>query len=372
MASEMMKNMKPEDMQNMMRTFQENPQMMDQARRMMGGNHAGGPASYPSPPHSEHSPLEPINTLKKAGNDFIQHKEYEKAGVKYLEAILDIESLRGQLTPAQTASQKFLSDLSDLEVGCRNNYCIAKTNLGEFGLILPHAERILAIDAKNPKALYNVSLAHFNLREYNKANDAMDKLVRILGPNSLGSKIEELRTKINEKLTPPELKVEPVVPQEGGKSESQSGTPTPTKQSSEVPTTEKKEEKQPAVAPEEPVEKQTPPKADPQPPKNVFDVPPTHSPATPNRPPVHEDFRFDDEDQSEKLEAIFQKHKKNPQQFKKDVPNAAAQTEPTPQPFQSESPSSQTPSTGVQGFLNRYWQILLGVLIGLIISKLLR
>lgn len=375
MASEMMKNMKPEDMQNMMRTFQENPQMMEQARRMMGGNQFGGPGAYPPPPPPsapERSPLDSINTLKKAGNDFIQHKDYEKAGVKYLEAILDIETLRGQLTPAQMANQRFLGELNDLEIGCRNNYCIAKTNLGEFGLILPHAERVLAIDHKNPKALYNVSLAQFNLREFQKAHEGMEKLSAILGPGNLGSKIEELRTKINEKLAPVESKTDGASGSEGSKTEGKTETKASTSPSPDTPREEKKAPSPPTPPTSAQPQAPTFTKEEPQTPKNVFDVPPTHSPASPERPPVHDDFRFDDEDQSEKLEALFQKHKKEARPVQKETPTAPSPSHPSPQPFQPGTAASDLPSAGLQGLLNRYWQIVLGILIGLLIAKLLR
>lgn len=366
MASEMMKNMKPEDMQNMMRTFQENPQMMAQAQRMMGGGGGfGGPGGFAAPSPAQPNPMDPIVALKNAGNELIRQKDYEKASVKYLEAILDIEDLRTRLTPPQTGSQKFLGDLNDLEISCRNNYCIAKTHLAEFGLILPQCERVLAIDHKNPKALFNSSLAHFNLRDFAKAAADMDRLVGLLGEHGLDAKIRDLKAKIEEKMAPPKAEPTAKAPEtQASQTETRPmdtpSPPAPAKVSEPEPKQQKTEEK-PAEAP----------KVVPPVPSNPLDVPPVHVPDSSPEPP--KDFQFDQEDESEQIEALFQRQQKPTPPLSTTPPPTPAPAA-HPHPPSKPTPTAQPPTDEVgpaQAFLNRYWQVLLGVLLGLLLAKLL-
>ena len=183
MASEMMKNMKPEDLQNMMKTFQQNPQMMEQASRMMQGNSGFAPPppdfsnkSNSQVSQNEQSPFEQIISKKDKGNLLFKEKKFDQASVKYLECILDIENLRKNLTSIETSNSKFLGPINELEITCRNNYCVTKLNLEEYEAVLIHSEKVLLIDPINAKALFSKAQAHFMLEEFKEAKKMIDSL----------------------------------------------------------------------------------------------------------------------------------------------------------------------------------------------------
>lgn len=374
MASEMMGKMKPEEIQNMMRTFQQNPDMMEQARRMMGGQmppggNFGQPNSPYTPPaqHNQYttpSSLEPIVAIKNLGNEFIKKSDYEKAGLKYLESILDIETLRTRLTAAQTSDQQFLSALNDLEISCRNNYCIAKSYLGEYNLLLPHCERVLLMDSKNQKALFNASQAHYNLKEFENARGTIDKLIALLGNAQIDDKITDLKRKIYDALKKKEeeaaIPKEPQTPERFGASQ-------------QVDDPELKAEPKTPIIPKE-VKKETE--------KEQKDKKQTENKETVTES-KKDDFEIEYDNESAQLEALFKRRQFEEQQRNSTGTSTEPESKPTTQPPTNEQ-ASATPFTTAQeqppvqsiaphtSFLNRYWQVLLGILIGLLLSKLLR
>lgn len=376
MASDMMGKMKPEEIQNMMRTFQQNPEMMEQARRMMGGQMPpGANFGQPTPPpaqsgqhhaYSTPSSLAPIIDIKNQGNEFIKKKDYEKAGLKYLESILDIETLRTRLTAAQTSDSQFLSALNDLEISCRNNYCIAKSYLGEFNLLLPHCERVLLMDPKNQKALFNASQAYYNLRELENARNTIEKLISQLGVGPFDDKITDLKGKIDAALAKKEeeaaMPKEPKSPEKVGASQEHDDPELRAEPKSPSPmfTKEVKVELQKTeLHPKQP-----------EPKERVVSS-------------KKDDFEIEYENESAQLEALFKRRQNEDQQ--RHSAGTTAEPEAKPQTESSKSePATATPFTTPQqppaaptvaphtSFINRYWQVLLGILIGLLLSRLLK
>ena len=56
-----------------------------------------------------------------------------------------------------------------MEIDLRNNYCTVKRKCREEEYMIDHCDRVLKIDNKNFKALYNIILAHKSMK--NKENE---------------------------------------------------------------------------------------------------------------------------------------------------------------------------------------------------------
>ena len=201
-AQEMMKNMKPDDLQNMFSTVQQNPQLFNQAMNMMQNNpnaQPGGPNPNVRPPASNvFSSYELINNLdamKAKGNDKYNKGLYQEASTEYLAGIIDVESYRHSGSKLLSDS-KFMAELNDIEIKLRNNYCTCKVMLEEHELIHMHAKEVLKLDEKSFKGNYHMAIACYDKCEYDRAKDHINKALLV---NS-NKKVEDLKSNIEQKL----------------------------------------------------------------------------------------------------------------------------------------------------------------------------
>ncbi len=373
MAMDMMKNMKPDDMQKMMQTVQQNPHLYQQAMNMMQGQGPampnmpptqpafGGPAPSTSTSQSpeEFPELKLISKLKTEGNDFFNSSKYEEAGSKYLYAIVDIESLRLRLTNSHTSNPKFLKTLNDLEISCRNNYCTAKVKLEEFDLLVKHAERVLELDAANGKAHYNLAQAHVVLRDPKKASKHVDEALKVIN----NPQILALRDKITEMLNP-----------SISKSENKTQTPSGSKTAEEPKVTPPSDNEFKVIDSEDSAKKRA----------EQETTEPTIKPNIPVSPPQEQtkedDFPIQEVGSFEDLEKYFVQEnihtKIEEQPTEPSIPEPIHATKVNSQSTKTETKEVIPPPKATAGsqasFFEKYWQVLLGVLVGLIIAKVLR
>lgn len=379
MAMDMMKNMNPDDMQNMMKTVQQNPQMYQQAMNMMqGGNMPRPPATPPTGPPVQNPnfgapggnsfpELAPIAGLKEEGNRLFKAGKFEEAGSKYLYAILDVEGLRTRLRNDQTSNPQFLKELNDLEVSSRNNYCSVKIKLEEFDLLIRHAERILEVDERNAKARFNLAQAFFALKDLEKAKFYIKDVAKGVSEPA----VLALQAKIDEQLNPKAKQ-----------------TPTTEPEKPPTSTADKKEQvvKEPEPALNRPSTSNDPadfesnewlpspePTSQPNPPTNP--EPENKKPEFTEFQTGNDDFDIKEENSFEDIEKYFQNdnHESKPKQSDFSSKQAKdAETRSVPSGATEPGLTQKAPPSGSGSAFDRYWQILLGILIGLILAKLLK
>lgn len=203
-AQEMMKNMKPEELQNMFSTIQQNPQLVNQAMNMMNGGMPGFQAPNPATSVPNPKPIESISTfelinslndMKTRGNDKFNKLLYQEASTEYLAGILDVESAK-RSGDKLLSNAGFKAELDDMEIKLRNNYCTCKVVLEEYELIEMHASEVIKVDLKQFKGQYHMALACYHKGDYLKAREHVNESLR-LNPNK---KSEDLKTEIEAKL----------------------------------------------------------------------------------------------------------------------------------------------------------------------------
>lgn len=376
MASEMMKNMKPEDYQNMLRTVQQNPEMVEQARKMMqGGPIPPFPSTSTSQVDKKFHPLDEIIVSKEKGNELFKNKDYQNASIKYLDCILDIESLREKMPSEYSSDQKFLASLNELEVSCRNNYSITKLHLEEYHLVVPQSEKVLLINPINIKALYNVGQAYFNLKEYENARISIRCLLNNLNGVKPDSKVLELKDKIDGYFKESGLNGSNF-----DESPKKSVRTNDKDDQKETPSTVKAEESNKKVNVDQPLknenmlnseilknkEDQKASKL----PKKEENVEKTKINDKSNDYVIKEESEFDEiekmvmeKKKEEKSSTVLPEKQTNKttnqQTCKKDCSHTHSSTQ-----------QNTTTLTHSENIFNRYWQVLLGILIGLIIGKI--
>ena len=368
---DMMKNMNPDDMQRMMPTVQQNPHLYQQAMNMMQGGASPGPNTTPSPPSwgpvpptsslqgSEDFPeLRPISKLKSEGNDFFNCSKFEEAGSKYLYAVVDIESLRLKLTNSHTSNPAFLKALNDLEISCRNNYCTAKVKLEEFDLLIRHAERVLELDQSNGKAHFNLAQAHAALHDITKASRHLQEASKVINSpqlSALQTKIKSMAAQFSEQKSDSQLFSESI---KGEKPKEDSSSHSEFQVIDSENSNKKSTEQNPVQNP-------------------TGNSSPT-SPAQEKR--EAEDFPITEEGTFEDLEKYFRHESTS---SKQSEPNSVPFV---PEPAQAQKsdekvkktsneqmpPTSKETPTSQASFFEKYWQVLLGVLLGLILAKVLK
>ena len=383
MASDMMKNMKPEDMQNMMRNFQQNPDMMDQARRMMSGSSPSPSPSYPS--SVDTSPLTQIIGCKDKGNTLFKQKDFASASVKYLECILEIEELREKLSPIQTSDPKFLVNLNELELACRNNYCVTKSNLGEFNLVISHCQKVLLIDPKNSKALFNESQAFYNLEEFEKSRNSMDLLIKIIGNGIVEEKVESLRQKIKEHFFTNKDNKESKIKDSINSNNSEQIKDKEDERKPQFKDLIKKNEikekvgkiEKEEIIKQEDSKQEVVNKSKTEPEINTNkEIKSQVLNSKINKLPTNKkenDFEINDEKEIDELEKLFKNTKKREEKKEKPTENKLESVfQQKENPIKVNIEKEVLSKNNFEIFFNKYWQLFLGILLGLILAKLLK
>jgi len=359
-----------------MQTVQQNPHLYQQAMNMMQGGGLGAqnmpnstptqasfggniPSTSTSQGSDDFPELKHISKLKSEGNDYFNTSKYEEAGSKYLYAIVDIESLRLKLNNSHTSNQKFLKVLNDLEISCRNNYCAAKVKLEEFDLLIKHAERVLELDQPNGKAHFNLAQAHAALRDPKKASLHITEALKVIN----SPQILALQTKIQSMLSPSDSRQE---------TDSQFSSKLNNPEEIKIDSPSQNEFK--VIDSEDSNKKSIETEV-------VNPLPSNTSPISPPQEKLEtEDFPIKEEGSFEDLEKYFRQENNStkegehcsepcvsepPEPQKTEHKASKASNEPT-HLINKEAPLSQA------SFFEKYWQVLLGILLGLIIAKVLK
>ena len=333
MAMEMMKNMNPAEMQRMMETVKNNPGLMNQAMNMMGSQMPKDNGVRENPLESK---IQIIQKLKEEGNGYFSKEQFQEAGIKYLNAILEIESCWSANTKIHE-NQNIEKNLRDLDISCRNNYSITKIKLGEYELLQRHAKRVLELDPNNLKANYNLSLSYYMLNNFEDAKIYVNIAKKLFPKNE---ELISLKKRIKNKLLSQKANDINSIEDDLYNKEDQLVNKN-IKSNISLPSQ---------------VDLNT----------NILDKPDNIS--------IHESIKPKISEFDKHISKSINQHEddfKIQEENINDVCKLQSENQKSDKIFNNQL-NKNVNNKSLSEFLNNYWQILVGILIGLIISKLLK
>lgn len=188
-AQEMMRNMNPDTISNMMNMINQNPNLMQQAMQMT--QNRGFPGGQPQINNShEKNFLTEMENNKSKGNEYFKKGKFEPASLVYFEGLLKIKDFR------QKNKVIFLkNDLQILENKIRLNYSRSKLNLGEYQIAIDSA-KLVHENNKSGKSAYYWSLGLLKNGDLQSALNCALKSKEIQPGEHVDTLISDIKDKI--------------------------------------------------------------------------------------------------------------------------------------------------------------------------------
>jgi len=83
------------------------------------------------------TPIERIENIKKAGNEFFKKDKHNEANNQYYECLNEIEIL------SDSYKEKFKGEIEQIEILCRLNIAACKLKLKEYELVIRECNKII-------------------------------------------------------------------------------------------------------------------------------------------------------------------------------------------------------------------------------------
>ena len=190
-AQEMMSNMDPQMMNQMMSMVNNNPELMKQAMNMTQAQFA-----RPHNPAPEHESifLNKIDHLKSQGNEHFKKSEFKSAGSIYQESLQEIKKFREKYPNIYLKNE-----LRDLENKIELNFSRSKLNLGDLGTAIESARKVHLRD-KGGKSAYYWALGLWRAGRLEEALVCANKSREIQPGEAVEKMINDILIEIGEKV----------------------------------------------------------------------------------------------------------------------------------------------------------------------------
>ena len=126
----------------------------------------------------------------------LKETKYEEALEGYNELIKNIEKELKQNKLLQKEDRDYM--LKEYMVPVYSNLCFIDIKQNNWNSVIKNTNLILKIEKENIKALYRKCYAEINLSEYDKAEETLFKLNKLIGQNP---EVESLRRSLDQKKT---------------------------------------------------------------------------------------------------------------------------------------------------------------------------
>ncbi|KAK3863169.1 hypothetical protein Pcinc_031022 [Petrolisthes cinctipes] len=137
--------------------------------------------------------------LKEKGNEHFKQQQVKKAiqsyhsGLMYVKGIdqdLNPNKILGKCQDAPSLPQDVKEEVTDMSAHLHNNLaaCLLKQEPVRYERVVSCCEHVTELRPQNIKGWYRLGLAHYHLRDYDKASDALKKANTLAGGQDMAVK----------------------------------------------------------------------------------------------------------------------------------------------------------------------------------------